>query len=58
MEQISLLQLYRDIIKNEGFFRGLFRGSFSACFRNIPHSMMTYTFYPRCRRLLNERLIT
>ena len=54
VEQISLWRLYGDIIKNEGIFIGLFRGSFSACFRNIPHSMITYTLYPKYNKLLNK----
>ena len=55
MEEISLFRLYRDLIKQEGILIGLFRGSTSACFRNIPHSMLTYTLYPKYSRLLNEK---
>eukprot|EP00485_Elphidium_margaritaceum_P000241 CAMPEP_0202695262 /NCGR_PEP_ID=MMETSP1385-20130828/8902_1 /ASSEMBLY_ACC=CAM_ASM_000861 /TAXON_ID=933848 /ORGANISM="Elphidium margaritaceum" /LENGTH=322 /DNA_ID=CAMNT_0049351261 /DNA_START=23 /DNA_END=991 /DNA_ORIENTATION=- len=54
VEQMSLYRLYADIIKREGVFLGLFRGSASACFRNIPHSVLTYTLYPCAQRLLHR----
>eukprot|EP01084_Bolivina_argentea_P214072 363479_1 len=54
VDSISLYRLYADMIKSEGLFLGLFRGSSSACFRNIPHAMMTFTFYPKYRRVLND----
>eukprot|EP01084_Bolivina_argentea_P107524 192255_1 len=58
VEQLSLLKLYRTIIRNEGLFIGLYRGSTAACFRNIPHSMITYTLYPMYQRLLNDKMNT
>ena len=54
IEQISLFKLYGNLIKQEGILIGLFRGSTSACFRNIPHSMLTYSLYPKYWGLLNE----
>eukprot|EP01083_Nonionella_stella_P154426 497545_1 len=58
IEQISLWRLYGDLIREEGLLIGSFRGSTAACFRNIPHSMITYSLYPKFQRLLDKHIHT
>jgi len=58
VDQTRLLNIYSNLIKDEGFFRALYRGSTSACLRNIPHSIIVYTLFPIYTRTLNCMLTT
>ena len=54
VETTSSINLYLNLMRREGVLLGLFRGSSSACMRNIPHSILTYSLYPKYLRLLTQ----
>lgn len=45
----TYLTVVRNIIQTEGAL-GLFRGVFATFARNVPHSALAYTFFPRFKR--------
>ena len=44
----TYFRIVSNIIKNEGAF-GLFRGVYATFARNVPHSALAYTFFPRLK---------
>lgn len=54
VDREGIMTLYSTLIREEGFFKGLYRGSTSACLRNIPHSIIVYTLFPMYNRTLNR----
>jgi len=53
--QINYFKIFKTIISKEGI-RGLFRGTLAGISRNVPHSALTYTIYPKFQRFFTPIL--
>ncbi len=51
----NYFRLARTIFSTEGM-RGIFRGTMSGIFRNVPHSALVYTFYPKVNHFLVDHI--
>lgn len=54
VQEASIPKIAKHIVKSEGAIRGLWRGTFSAIARNVPHSILIFSLYPIFRQTLSK----